>query len=215
VIGLLSDSGGDLEAFDAAYELLRGRGAKRFFFLGGGYGDLDGWIRMRKDRAKVGGGAGEDAFLADVTRWLSEHTREGQPPPDADDWNPDNIREKFIRTPEKGCPEYADPTVQRKVVDMIGDALCCLVHDKNDLDRDDLLNASVFVHGSSNEAKVVQIGPRFFVTPGRLSGSGKKTCALLDDLDRHLVFSAFALDGSAMVDRQPLVAGGKTKLSVK
>ena len=41
MIGVFSDSHGDLGAFDAAYELLRAKGAKRFFFLGARYADLN------------------------------------------------------------------------------------------------------------------------------------------------------------------------------
>jgi hypothetical protein len=89
------------------------------------------------------------------------------------------------------------------------------VHDKNDLTKDDLLNAQVFIHGKESEPKLVQIGPRFFITAGKLTGAAEQTCGLIDTREKALRFSAFTLDGQTRIDRQPLAFGGKTKLSVK
>jgi hypothetical protein len=100
-------------------------------------------------------------------------------------------------------------------MDMLGDVLCCVVHDKNDLSRDDLMNATVFIHGRAPEPKVVQIGPRFFVTAGQLTGAARQTCGLLEVVERNLRFSAFALDGSTALDGQLLAVERRTKLSVK
>ena len=121
-----------------------------------------------------------------------------------------------MRAPERDCLAYRDPTVDKKVVDMAGDALCCVVHDKNDLNREDLLNATLFFHGNEAEPKVVQIGPRFFVAPGKLAGAAEQTCGLVELVNRQLQFTAFRLDGKTVVEPKPLQAvAGKTKLSVK
>jgi hypothetical protein len=62
----------------------------------------------------------------------------------------------------------------------------------------------------------VQIGPRTFVTPGRLSGGRTPTVGLLENVDRQLVFSVFTLAGSVVIDRQVLGGGGaKSKVTVK
>ncbi len=82
------------------------------------------------------------------------------------------VREHFLRTPERDSLQYRDPSIPRKVLDMVGDTLCCLVHDKNDLNREDLLNALIFIHGKESEPKMVQIGPRYFLTPGPAGGGG-------------------------------------------
>jgi len=121
-----------------------------------------------------------------------------------------------VRTPERGSLPYQDPAVPKKAVDLVGDLICCVVHDKNDLVKDDMVNAVVLVHGKEAEAKVVQIGPRFFVTPGRLSGGKVPSVGLLQPVERQLTFSAFGLDGATIIDKQPLVAAtAKTKISVK
>ena len=126
------------------------------------------------------------------------------------------MKDKVLRTPEKGSLQYQDPSVPRKAVDIVGDVLCCVVHDKNDLDKEDMVNAAVLVHGKEAEPKVVQIGPRFFITPGRVNGGPKSTVAMLELVDKQLTFSAWTLDGKTLIDKQPIVLGGsKTKLSVK
>lgn len=221
MIGIFSDSHGDLQAFDAAYELLRGKGAKRYFFAGGRYSDLDEWFLMRRERARGGRSYSDTDFLADVTSWLAGSDQQVVRPPafggeeDEEEEDPVLIKGKFSRTPERDSLQYRDPKIDRKVMDMMGMQLCCLVHDKNDLTRDDLLNASIFIHGKEPEPKVVQIGPRFFITPGKLTGAAEQTCALLDVTDRGLVFSAFTLDGRVVVDPQTLSLDRRNKLSVK
>lgn len=224
MIGVLSDSHGDLAAFDAAYELLRARGARRFLFLGGRYTDLEEWILERRERSRGGREYSGEDFLADVTRWLA--STEQNPLARARSGNtsggiveqedPLLVRESFLRTPERDSLHYRDPNTPRKLLDMVGDTLCCLVHDKNDLTREDLLNALVFMHGKEPEPKVVQIGPRYFLTPGRLAGAPEQTCALLERVDRNLRFTAFRLDGKVVLEPQLLVVDrNKTKLSVK
>ncbi|MFZ5469880.1 MAG: hypothetical protein ACOZIN_10635 [Myxococcota bacterium] len=221
-IGILSDSHGDLKAFDAAYELLRRKGAKRFFFAGGRYSDLDEWISLKKEQSRGGKEYTDVDFLADVSNFLSSQEAVPRPPAfglaaekarEEEDWN--RVKDRFLRTPEKDSLHYRDPSISNKAVDMLGDTLVCVVYDKNDLDREDLLNAAVFVHGNQPEPKVVQIGPRFFVTPGRLTGAPEQTVALIETVDKGLSFSAFTLEGRAIIDQQALVVSGKTKLSVK
>ena len=74
----------------------------------------------------------------------------------------------------------------------------------------------MFVHGRSDEPKVVQIGPRYFVSPGTLSGAPLQTCGTFEVIDKQLKFSALRLDGAVLIDKQSLtVERKKTKLSVK
>jgi hypothetical protein len=223
VIGILSDSQGDLQAFDAAYELLLHKGARRFIFAGGRYSDLDEWVSMRKRRVRPDGSYSDLDFLADVTNFLGEKDPVTRPPafvedeaaPSAPGEDVDKLKARFVRVPDKDSLQYLDPSVPRKAMDMIGDALCCVVHDKNDLTREDLQNALVFVHGGEEEPKVVQIGPRYFVTGGKLTGAAKQTCGMLELVERNLRFSAFGLDGEPIVDGQLLVLDRRNKLSVK
>lgn len=220
-IGVLSDSHGDLGAFDAAYELLRAKGARRFFFNGGRYSDLDEWLSSRREKARGGRAYSDLDFLADVSNFLGSKDQLARPAAfgasgetQVDD-ELNSVGDRFLRTPERECLQYRDPAIGHKSVDMIGDVLCCVVHDKNDLTREDLLNAVIFVHGKEPEPKVVQIGPRFFVTPGKLTGAADQTCGLIETVDRSVSFSAFTLEGKTLIDRKPLNVASKTKLSVR
>jgi hypothetical protein len=224
VIGVFSDSHGDLEAFDAAYELLRSKGARRFIFTGARYTDLDEWVLWRRQKARGGREYSDTDFLADVSHWLGSQdalprtpSRAEAPADVASEDDRRLVMERFVRVPERESLQYRDPSINNKVMDLVGgDTLCCVVHDKNDLTRDDLLNAAVFIHGKESEPKVVQIGPRYFITPGRLVGAAEQTCALLEKVDRDLGFSAFRLDGHVVVEPKLLVLEKKSsKLTLK
>lgn len=223
MIGVFSDSHGDLEAFDAAYELLRSKGARRFIFTGARYTDLDEWVLWRRARSRGGREYSDADFLADVTNWLGTQdalprtpARAAAPADLASEDDRRLVMERFVRVPERESLQYRDPTINNKAMDLVGDTLCCVVHDKNDLTRDDLLNALVFIHGKEPEPKVVQIGPRYFLTPGRLAGAAEQTCALLEKVDKDLRFTAFRLDGHVVLEPQVLVLEKKSsKLTLK
>ena len=83
------------------------------------------------------------------------------------------------------------------------------------LTREDLLNATLFIHGKEPEPKVVQIGPRYFLTPGWLAGAAEQTCGLLEKVDRDLRFTGLRLDGSVVLKPQEILLSRGTKLSVK
>jgi hypothetical protein len=214
VFGLLSDSHGDLAAFNAAYELLRRRGARRFIFTGACYADLDSWLLLRQQRPRVRPFP-EAALVREEGGQLLAPPHEPDASPSLPDEEPARIRERFSRAPERGCPEYLDPGVPRKLVELLGDTLCCAVHEKNDLSRDDLENAALFIHGNALEPRVVQIGPRHFVTPGALSGAALRSCALLERVDAQLRFTAYALDGAPLGEPQWLALERRSKLSVR
>lgn len=220
-IGIFSDTAGNLAAFDAALTLLAKKGAKRFLFAGGKYEDLDEWVKWKRDTAKASTDYTDLDFLADLTSHLSDGEQIDRPPAFGNAYELSRTAQeltrmsgKVLRTPEKGSLQYQDPSIPKKAVDMLGDVLCCLVHDKNDLDKEDMLNAVLLVHGNGAEPKVVQIGPRYFVTPGKVSGA-KGTVGLLE-MDKQVKFSAFTLDDQVVIDGQVLTLGqAKTKLSVK
>ncbi len=221
-IGVFSDSDGDLTAFDAALKLLASKGARRFLFAGGRFADLDDWVKWKREEVKAQSDYSGDDFLDDVKRYLIGLEQVDRPAAFGTAHEQvraieelTRMKDKILRCPEKGSLAYQDSAVPRKVVEMLGDALCCLVHDKNDLDKEDMLNAVVLVHGKDAEPKVVQIGPRTFISPGRLKGE-RKTVGLIETVERQVVYSAFTLEGEALISRQSIQIGsGKTKLSVK
>jgi hypothetical protein len=220
-IGIFSDTGGDVAAFDTALRFLAKKGARRFLFAGGNYGDLDEWVKWKRDEARSQTDYTDLDFLQDLTSHLTDQDQVERPAAfgtayelarKAQEFA--NMSDKVLRTPEKGSLQYQDPSIPKKAVDMLGDILCCLVHDKNDLDKEDMINAVLLVHGKEGEPKVVQIGPRYFVTPGKVKG-GAGTVGLLE-MDKQVKFSAFTLDDKPVIDGQVLALGApKSKIQVK
>ncbi|MEW6432194.1 MAG: hypothetical protein AB1730_11870 [Myxococcota bacterium] len=221
-IGVLSDSEGDLELFDAALKFLAGKGARRFLFAGGRYSDLDDWVKWKREEVRASSDYSDADFLEDVERFLIGLEQVDRPAAFGTAYEAvraieelTRLKDKILRTPERGSLAYQDSAVPNKVMDLLGDTLCCLVHDKDDLNKEDMVNAVVLVHGKEPEPKVVQIGPRTFVSPGRLKGGKQPIVGLINVVDRQLTFSAFTLDGKTLIDRQVLSTGGKSKVSVR
>jgi len=220
-IGIFSDSNGDLNALDAAIRFLSTKGARRFLFAGGNYADLDEWVKWKRDEARALTDYSNLDFLADISNYLGEAEQLDRPAAFGNAYELSRTNEELtrladrvIRTPEKGCLQYQDPKCPRKAMDMLGETLCCVVHDKNDLDKEDMLNAVLLVHGNEQEPKVVQIGPRYFLTPGSLTAA-TPTVGVLEFVEKNLKFSAYALSGQTLIDGQLLQVQAKKKVSVK
>lgn len=220
-IGIFADSNGDLKVLDAALKLLSTKGAQRFLFAGGRYADLDDWVKWKRDEARALTDYTDADFLEDISNYLADADQVDRPPAFGNAYELARTNEELrrlaarvIRTPEKGSLQYQDPKCPKKAMDMLGDTLCCVVHDKNDLDKEDMVNAVLLVHGNEKEPKVVQIGPRYFLTPGSLQG-GKPTVGILELADKALKFSAFTLEGEPVLEPQVLQIAAKKKVSVK
>ncbi|MFO0596041.1 MAG: hypothetical protein U0228_12070 [Myxococcaceae bacterium] len=221
-IGVFSDSDGDLTAFDTALKFLAAKGARKFLFAGGRFADLDEWVKLKREEVRAQSDYSPADFLEDVKRYLIGHEQLERPAAFGTAHEMvrqieelTRLKDKILRAPEKGSLAYQDTAIPRKVLEMLGDSLCCLVYDKNDLDKEDMINAVVLVHGKDAEPKVVTIGPRTFITPGTLKGA-KPTVGLLEEVEKKVTFSAFTLDGKEVISKQPIqLGGGKTKISVK
>ena len=211
-IGLLADSSGDIDALDRGTELLQQQGAERLFFLGGRYPDVDEMILRRRARRRGDRAYSDQDFIDDVAAFLGASTGGTMGRLQGAD-EEDRLRSRFSRVPCSESLEYRDPNVPKKLVELVGDTLACLVHDKGDLVKDDMLNAVLLIHGKSPEPNVVQIGPRFFVTPGRLAGASEQTCALLEMAPAELRFHAFTLEGRE-IKTLAFPRGSKNKVSV-
>ncbi|ABS25670.1 metallophosphoesterase [Anaeromyxobacter sp. Fw109-5] len=158
------------------------------------HGNLDALARAfeRFERA----GAEQVFFLggrhADVDGVLARRRR----------GTPDPIAARIVRVASRACPEGVSGEVPRTHVDLVEGRICCLVHDKADLSRDDIANASVFFHGNSARAGIVQIGPRCFVTPGHLRGDAPPdapaTFAIAELTDRDVVLTVYSAGGAEL-----------------
>jgi hypothetical protein len=73
------------------------------------------------------------------------------------------------------------PPGDQRVVEIIGDRLALLVHDRASLDEDDVFSASLLVYGKSDAPLAKRIGSRWFLTPGPITETGEAGAVVLDD----------------------------------
>jgi len=130
----------------------------------------------------------------------------------------DPLAGKVVRVASRACPEYQDGKVPRKQLDLVDGRVACLVHDKSELSRDDIENATLILHGNSGQAALVAIGARCFVTPGHLrrpAPAGRPaTFALLDAGPRELELTIFS-EEAAELRKEKATLASAAKLSVK
>ncbi len=204
-IGVASDSFGNLGLLDEVFDRFVSEKVERVFFLGGRCADVDAVLARRRGGSRDAAIPRTDSeFLAAVEGALARHAAAARDP----------IAGKVVRVASRACPEYGSGKVPRKQVDLVEGRICCLVHDKSELDRDDISNASVIFHGNSGHGALVQIGPRYFVTPGHLRaqapGGRPPTYAILEVSPKDLVLSVFSGDGARVKEeRASFTAGGK------
>jgi hypothetical protein len=68
-----------------------------------------------------------------------------------------------------------------RTVEMFGDRVAVLCHDKGLLDEEDIFSATLLVFGKSDAPLAKKIGTRWFLTPGRIGSPGGGVIVLDDD----------------------------------
>jgi predicted phosphodiesterase len=208
-IGLASDSHGNVDALGRALAHFERAAVERVFFLGGRLADLDAALARRSAARGADASGSDDEFLSAFRSALARQA----PPAGADP-----LEGRIVRVASRACPEYETGTVPRKQVDLADGRICCLVHDKAELSRDDIANASVLFHGNSAAAALVQIGPRCFVTPGHLRAPATEgspaTFAVLECGARELVLTVFS-EACAELRQERAALASSGKLSVR
>jgi len=81
-----------------------------------------------------------------------------------------------------------------RTIEMIGDRVAVPIHDKAQLDEDDIASANLLVYGKSPEPLVKKIGARWFISPGNLGCPGGGL-AVLEDNDESVVAEVFDASG--------------------
>ncbi len=208
-IGLASDSYGNLGALERALSLFQHARVDRVFFLGGRVGDVDAVLALRSGGSRDAPVPQNDGeFLSAVRDALERHAAAAADP----------LAGRIVRVASKACPEYESGKVPRKQVDLVEGRICCLVHDKADLSRDDIANATMLFHGNSASAALVQIGPRCFVTPGHLRGVAPQghppSFAIVEATERELVLTVFS-DQCAELRQERASLASVGKMSVR
>lgn len=208
-LGLVSDTFGNLDALERALELFVRSRVERVFFLGGRLADLEAVLARRAGGSRDAPVPRTDReFLTAVEAALTRRASADADP----------LAGRVVRIASRACPEYEGGEVPRKQLDLVDGRVACAVHDKSELTRDDIENASLILHGNSAQPALVAIGPRCFVTPGHLrrpAPAGRPaTFVLLEAGVRELEMTIFS-EEAAELRREKVTLGRTTKLSVR
>jgi hypothetical protein len=180
-LGLLGPANGDLAGLARCAEfLLNGARVTRAIYLGD-----------------------DDALEDTVALWAESLV--GPDPSDEGVW------ERALLAAATGSPEQIDgflraerarlrlkslerlPPEQLRTVEIFGDRVAVLIHDKALLDEEDIFSATFLVYGKSAAPLAKKIGPRWFLTPGPIASTGGG--AVLDDSGEDVLVTLYDVDG--------------------
>jgi hypothetical protein len=105
------------------------------------------------------------------------------------------------------------PPVHLRTVEMFGDRVAVLIHDKALLDEEDILSASFLIYGRSDAPLLRKIGQRWFLTPGPVASAGGGAI-LLDDTGEEIGATLYDAEGR-VARTEVLHVGRGVKLSVQ
>lgn len=84
-----------------------------------------------------------------------------------------------------------------RTMEMVGDRIAILIHDKAHLDEEDIFAASVLIYGKNDKPTARKIGTRWFVTPGTLGPDGG--VAVLDDAGEAIELAIYNIEGKSVL----------------
>jgi hypothetical protein len=202
----------------------------RLGLLGPAYGDLDGLARAARvllsdakvDRAIYLGK--DDALEEAVGAWAQALV--GGDPSDLAIWD------RALDAALEGTPGDIDVMLRAerarlrlrslealphegklRSVEMFGDRVAVLIYDKALLDEEDIFSATFLIYGKSDEPLAKKIGPRWFVSPGRIGSPGGGS-VVLDDEQEEVVATFYDAAGTAQ-KRETLPVVRSTKVRVQ
>jgi len=201
-LGLLGPSGGDVGALGRAAEfLLNGARVHRAIYLGND-GALDRAVAAWARKLVGGDDPSDDA----AWRRAADIALEG---------TPEQI-DRFVAT-ERARQRLksleALPEQVARTIEMVGDRVAVLIHDKALLDEEDILAANLLFFGKSDGPLVKKIGARWFVTPGPI-GSAGGGLAVLDDEGEEVTVTIYDSQGNTS-QKETLTTTRGTKMRVQ
>jgi hypothetical protein len=103
------------------------------------------------------------------------------------------------------------PPPPARAIEMLGDRIVTLVWDKAVLGEEDIANSFVLVYGRSKELLFKRFGPRYFFTPGPLSGD---RVAVLEQGEEDGFSLAVFTTAGVPITREALQARTSSKVMV-
>jgi hypothetical protein len=200
-LGLLGPAGDDLATLARSAEfLLNGAKVNRAIYLGADEA-LEETVALWAE-SLVGADASDEGLWNRAFRVAAEGT------PDQIDGFLRGERARLRLKSLEGLP-----TSELRSVEMFGDRVAVLIHDKALLDEEDIFSATFLVYGKSDGPLVKKIGPRWFLTPGPI-GSPGGGALVLDDANDEVVATLY--DGEGREARAQVLATERaSKLSVR
>lgn len=200
-LGLLGPAGTDVGALGRAAEfLLNGARVHRAIYLGND-GALDRAVAAWA-RKLVGDDPSDDGAWTRAVDIALRGTAEQL--------------DKFVATERarlrlkslEALPEEVSRTIE-----MVGDRVAVLIHDKAMLDEEDILAANLLFFGKSDGPLIRKIGARWFVTPGPIGCEGGGI-AVLDDEKDDITVTIFDSTGKP-TQQETLSVTRATKMRVQ
>lgn len=155
-LGIIGPCKGDMRTLAHAVEcLLDVVGVQRILYLASD-SSLDVLVRAWA-RSLVGNNPNEESLLARATLRCANASGEAV--------------EAFVAAERARARLRALsflPEGNRRTVEFFDGRVALFIYDKSILDEEDVVGATLFVYGRSNEPKIKRIGSRMFITPGPL-----------------------------------------------
>lgn len=104
------------------------------------------------------------------------------------------------------------PDKRTRTIEMVGDRVAVLVHDKALLDEEDIMGASFLIFGKSDTPLLKKIGARWFLSPGKLGTTGGSL--LLDDTGEDVIATVFDAQGKEL-QKEPLALARLSKMRIQ
>lgn len=200
-LGLLGPAGTDVGALGKAAEfLLNGARVHRAIYLGND-GALDRAVAAWA-RKLVGDDPSDDAA------WRRAATTAVSGNAAAIDKFVQSERARLRLKSLEALPEGISRTIE-----MVGDRVAVLIHDKALLDEEDILAANLLFFGKSDAPLVRKIGARWFVTPGPIGCEGGGI-AVLDDEGEEIMITIYDSTGKPK-QKEALSLHRATKMRVQ
>lgn len=199
-LGLLGPAGGDVGGLGRAAEfLLNGARVHRAIYLGND-GALDRAVAAWAKKL-----VGEDPTDDGAWRRAAEIALTGQPA---------HI-DRFVATERARLrlkSLEALPESLTRTIEMLADRVAILIHDKAQLDEEDIHAANILLFGKHDGPLVKKVGTRWFVSPGPI-GSAGGGIAVLDDEKDDVVVTIY--DGAGKPSHREVLATVRAKMRVR
>jgi hypothetical protein len=200
-LGLLGPSGGELEELARSAEfLLNGARVTRAIYLGADDA-LEETVSLWAE-SLVGPDPSDEGLWTRALPIIADGT-----PPQIDAF----LRRERARLRLKSLERL--PQDDLRSIEMFGDRVAVLIHDKGLLDEEDIFSAALLIYGKSDVPLVKKIGQRWFLTPGPIGCPGGGAM-VVDDADDEVVATVYDSAGRASRS-ESLTAIRTAKLSVQ